>query len=399
MSATIFCKTLTVLAAAALGFAGYSSVRLAWADVLFRANTLGSVKAATTIDPGNASYHAWLAEIEEHDGLDPEPELEIASKLNPSASAIWVRRGLRAESQGDLAGAEQSLLKAASIDKLYAPRWALANYYARRGDPERFWPWARQAFEMGYGDLSALFRLCWGVADDGAAIFARAIPPRRDVAGKYLAFLTQENRLDAAEPVARSFLAQAGPADAPILLAYCDRLLEQKLASAAMALWNALGQRGLIPLSSLDPARGVALTNGGFQTEPLQRGFDWRIPAGPEVSVARSGSPPALRFRLSGKQAEHCELLSQLIPLTPGKQYVFRFEYKGPPARSGVSWRIGELAQSDDLAGEEWTEQHVTFTAGDSSLEPLTLVYDRAPGAVRTEGDIWLRNTSIVLAR
>ena len=92
MSATIFCKTLTLLAAAALGFAGYSSVRLAWADSLFRANTPESVKKATAIDPGNASYHAWLAEIEEHDGLDPEPELEIASKLNPSASAIWEMR-------------------------------------------------------------------------------------------------------------------------------------------------------------------------------------------------------------------------------------------------------------------------------------------------------------------
>src|SRR3979411_1027656 len=124
MSATIFCKTLTVLAAAALGFAGYSSVRLAWADVFFRANTLESVKAAVTIDPGNASYHAWLAEIEEHDGLDPEPELEIASKLNPSASAIWIRRGLRAESQGDLAGAEQSLVKAPAVAGVYAARWA-----------------------------------------------------------------------------------------------------------------------------------------------------------------------------------------------------------------------------------------------------------------------------------
>src|SRR5262245_10291219 len=128
MSARIFCKAVTVLAVAALGWACYFSVRLAWADSLFRANTASSVKRATEIDPGNASYHAWLAEIKEHDGADPTSELEIASKLNPSDSSVWIRRGLRAESERDFARAERFLLQAAAIDKLYAPRWTLANY-------------------------------------------------------------------------------------------------------------------------------------------------------------------------------------------------------------------------------------------------------------------------------
>src|SRR5436190_13674716 len=132
MSARIFCKAVSVLAVAALGGTCYLSIRQAWADALFRANTLLSVKRATEIDPGAASYHAWLAEIEEHDGRDPAPELEIASKLNPSDSNIWIRRGLRAESEQDFTRAEQFLFQAAAIDKLYAPRWTLANYYARR---------------------------------------------------------------------------------------------------------------------------------------------------------------------------------------------------------------------------------------------------------------------------
>src|SRR5437763_16973148 len=99
MSARIFCKAVSVLAVAALGGMCYLSIRLAWADSLFRANTLSSVKRATEIDPANASYHAWLAEIEEHDGRNPTPELEVASELNPSDSSVWIRRGLRAESE------------------------------------------------------------------------------------------------------------------------------------------------------------------------------------------------------------------------------------------------------------------------------------------------------------
>src|SRR5213593_2694073 len=105
MSARIICKVVKTLAVAALGFAGYCSIRLACADWLFRTNTFESVARATKIDPANAGYHAWLAEIQEYEGLDPAPELEIASKWNPSDSAVWIRRALRAESQRDFARA------------------------------------------------------------------------------------------------------------------------------------------------------------------------------------------------------------------------------------------------------------------------------------------------------
>src|ERR1700724_3436649 len=128
MSATLFYKSLSILA---LALALYWSCRLALADWLFRANTSASVARATALDPENASYHAWLAEIQEHDGRDPPTELETAARLNPSDSAVRIRLRLRAESQRDFARAEKYLLEAAQIDKLFAPRWTLANYYIR----------------------------------------------------------------------------------------------------------------------------------------------------------------------------------------------------------------------------------------------------------------------------
>src|SRR5436190_20787813 len=110
MSARNFCKAVIVLAIMALG---YFSLQLAWADALFRASTRSSVRSAAEKDSGNASYHAWLAELEEHDGRDPSPELEIASRLNPSDSKVWIRRGLRAENERDFTQAERFLLHAA----------------------------------------------------------------------------------------------------------------------------------------------------------------------------------------------------------------------------------------------------------------------------------------------
>ncbi len=378
MSATLFYKSLSILA---LALALYWSCRLALADWLFRANTPASVARATALDPENASYHAWLAEIQEHDGRDPTAELEIAAKLNPSDSAVRIRLGLRAESQGDFIHAEKYLLEAARIDKLFAPRWTLANYYVRIDDSDRFWPWARQALEMGYGDLSPLFQLCWRVSKQ-----PHILPRQHSVLGQYLSFLMAQDHLEAASPVAERFLDQAKPADVGVVLNYCDRLIERRSITPAVNLWNTLCAHKLVPFTPLDPVRGLALTNGNFQFVPLQQGFDWRTTQEPEISVTRAQSPPELRFRLSGKQPEHCELLSQFVPLAAGRRYTFRFEYK--TTISGLFW--GGLM----LAADDWKRQEVTLSAPGK----LALLYDRPLGSTRAEGEIWLRNTSIALA-
>jgi hypothetical protein len=394
MSARNFSKALTALSAAALLAAAFDTLRLAWADALFRANTRASVSQAVRLDPESAAYHAWLAEIQEHDGDDPVPELESASKLNPSDSRVWIRRGLRAERDGDLGTAEQLLLRGAAIDKLYSPRWTLANFYARRGDSARFWPWARQAIEMGYGDLTPIFRLCRNVSRDPEPVLGPEIRNRPDVLRKLLAFLMREDSLDAAQPVARALLATALPEDAPVALWYCDRLLERNQAAEALEVWNALCARGAIPLAALRPESGAALTNGDFSREPLGQGFDWKIAALPEISVARAG-PAGLRIRLSGRQPEHCEVLAQIAPLTPGARYAFRFEYRAGAARSGLRWRIGELGESPELTSAEWTRAEAPFDPRGASLTRLALVYDRAPGDMRAEGDFWIRNASL----
>jgi tetratricopeptide (TPR) repeat protein len=378
MSATLFYKPLITLA---LALASYWSCRLAVADWFFRANTSASVAKAAAIDPDNAAYHAWLAEIEEHDGRDPTAELETAARLNPSDSAVRIRLGLRAESQRDFASAEKYLLEAAQIDKLFAPRWTIANYYFRTGESDKFWPWAGQALEMGYGDLRPLFELCWRVNKQ-----PHILPRQHAVLGQYLSFLMAQDHLEAAGPVADRFLDQPEPSDTAVVLNYCDRLIERQSIAAAVDVWNKLCARKLVPFPALNPDRGLALTNGDFRFVPLQQGFDWRTTQDPEISVTRAQSPPELRFHLSGKQPEHCELLSQFVPLAAGRRYSFRFEYK--TAISGLSWGA-TLLPADD-----WKRQEVSL----SSPGKLALLYDRAPGSTRAEGEIWLRNTSVALA-
>jgi hypothetical protein len=385
MSARIFCKSAVI---AALALAGYQSIRLAAADWLFRANTRQAVERAIALDPGNAHYHAWLAEIEEYEGRDPEPELESAAALNPADSSVWIRRGLRAESEGNFANAEKFLLEAARIDKLYAPRWTLVNYYARHSDAAQTLEWAREAMEIGYGDLAPLFRLCWTVTQDHDAIRA-AVPKRGNVLLKYLAFLTQENRLDAAGPVAAAVMESAHP-DSAILARYCDRLIEAGRGGEAALVWREMCQRGLLPFDTAS-----ILTNGDFRFEPMGLAFDWRVSAEPEIAAARSESQRAMRFHLSGRQPEQIELLWQFVPVEAGKRYRFSAGYRTSwRDAAGLRWRVGELAESPDLAAEDWTQIEMTFTAA-ALIERIALVYSRPAGSMRAEGEIWIRNATL----
>lgn len=122
--------------------------------------------------------------------------------LRPRASSVLIDAGLAAEDAGDYAAAERTLLDAARIDHQYQPAWTLANFYFRRGDAARFWPWARHAAQMSYDDLPPLLRLCDELEPYPPAVLERiGDPPRMHRA--YLDYLAGRGRWEAAQEVAR----------------------------------------------------------------------------------------------------------------------------------------------------------------------------------------------------
>lgn len=386
--------------AACLAFAAYWSIRFARADLLCRDNTLATISRAIDLDPGNARYRAWQAELEEHEGRDPRPALLAASELNPRDSAIWTRLGLEAEIAGDFGRAEKCLLEAARIDRLSGPPISLMNYYFRRADWVHFWNWSRRALEMSYGDRTPLFRLCWMASQDGGAIRRLAIPDRPDILTQYLGFLLGEGRLEAAGPVAGDVLRFAGPDEAPILTAYCDRLLERGTVEPALAMWNAMCRRKLTPYAPLDPENRSPLTNGDFAAPPLAGGFDWHVIQLADVAVSRLTSPPGLQFSLSGKQPERCELLWQNVPVAPHRDYRMRWWWRTSdmPSGAGIRWQVLDAAASEPPA-ENWQPAELTFASGDAALARLSLVSEREPGTARPEGSLFVRNVTLEAVR
>ena len=390
-------KIAALLVISVLTLASYWTLRLALADQLFRANSFEALTRATRLAPGNSHYFTLLTEYQQEAGIDPERALAAASQLNPLDSSVWIRRGLRAEFVGDFARAEQFLLEAARVDKLFDPRATLANYYFRRNNSEHFWRWMREALAINYGDLTSLFRLCWRMSSDPEIIRSRALPLDRRTLRSYLYFLLAENRLDAAEPIALQLASAATSEDAAVLLDFIDRNLAQPTRiSSLVTVWNSLCSRNVIPFSPV--ALNRAVTNGDFRVAPTNRGFDWRVPQGPDIAPVRV-SPPELRIDLSGKQPEQSELLVQFVPLLTAKTCRFRFDYKtsGAPVESGLQWRIFDAASSP-LFGDDWKQSELTFSTRDNKLARLVLGYSRVSGTSRWEGSIILRDIELECA-
>lgn len=389
---------------AVVAMALYWSLRITYAEILFTGDTLTSVGRAIRLVPSNARYYVRQADLLEQTGADEklqEAALECAVALNPRDSRAWIDLGLLAETRGRFSQGEAYLLEAARVDTTYQPRSTLANYYFRRGEREKFWRWVREALKTAPGDMAPLFRLCWSLSEDAGVILERAIPNRPETLRQYLGFFLRASRLEAAEAVAERILSHATADALPLLLAYCDRLLEGREAATATRVWNSLVTRGMIKYETLIPAQGIALTNGSFRIVPRSQGFDWRIPVVDGVTASRDERPPALRLTFSGKQPEQCEVLWQYLPLLAARSYRFSFEYQtaGIGPETGMRWEVIDLtngptrlAESVSLSAENWTHGDLKFTTpGNITAARLVLAYRRAPGTTRITGWISLR--------
>jgi hypothetical protein len=400
---------LPLLALCCLVVLAWYAVVLALADAAFRQNTLASSQTAVHLVPSNASYHALLAEILEETGSNPDRELQTAAALSPRESRYWVRRAFRAEVEQKYDESERLLMEANRVDRGFDPRWALMNYYFRRGNLPAFWKSARNALEMSYGDLDPIFRLCLDANPD-PSFTARMLPPRRVILVSFFSYLLQHKQMESIGPIAAQLAARAETDDVTLLLNYCDRQMGRDNPSS-LTVWNSLCQRHLVGFSELVPERGSIVTNTDLVAASLRQGFDWRYGGTPEIGTRPLDTGQGISFEISGFQPDSAVLLEQEIPLAPGKQYILNYEYRliGEQPDCGLQWQIrragvGEvgidsvIATSSLLSGNDWNTGHMRFSSGQFNAGKLVLQYRRSPGTLRWKGTVQIRRVTSGLA-
>jgi tetratricopeptide (TPR) repeat protein len=374
------------------------SVRMGYADYQARQQTIEATEAAVRWMPDDADYRFRLAALRgDAGGAGSIEQLQRAVELNPWDARAWIELGLRREAEPNLNEAERCLLQAAEADRLYVPRWTLANFYFRHGNLAEFQHWAKAAAATVYGDASALFRLCEKVWDDD--LIDRLEIRRPDVRADYLNHLLSDGRLELIMPAARKLLDSGRQSDVPILMSACDRLLERENAPDALEIWNALARARRIPFAVLEPRRGSILTDSRFEATSTPNGFAWKTlaPVGVTASVEDSGG---LRLTFSGSEPEQCELLAQLVPVEEQTDYELKWLFRTSEiaANTGLEWRVTDTAgrnlfgDSESLSSDEqqWKAMRFRTPAG-CRLARLGLGYSRKPGAARIAGFLVLR--------
>jgi hypothetical protein len=377
------------------------SVVLVAAGCLARQQTSSSVTSAAKLVPFNADYLISLAELKPQDA---PMLLREAVKQNPFIADVWIRLALQSEIQsGNIAAAERDYLQAARVNRMYVPKWTLANFYFRQHDRNKFLSVAKSALEITPYDSGPLFSEAYALnADDDQVM--RIIPERPEVAFSYLQFVLGSNRMDALEPAAlraagsrppRSFDRSACvPTWTAVLGATEDRLISLNRFDAALRVVNRMHETGWTNVPA--PSLPAPLTNASFRFPISGHAFDWTLYTVPGVTSEQMPDSQKLRFTLSGTQPEQCRLLQQVVLLERGRDYRFTWQAESSDFQTdiGLAWKLAPLLQvsgsgaaigSPDLlsaGGNTWI-----FTApGDAQAFLLTLELKRPLGQVRAEG-------------
>jgi hypothetical protein len=378
-------------------------VRFAVADQYYRQNTYESLQRAVALAPGEASYLSLLAEHAEGLDLDPDSDLIRAASLSPFESRYWIRLGFRSEVEGNYTKAEQYLLRAASVDRKFDPRWALMNFYFRRDDKAKFGIWTRKAFEMTHGDLTPVFRLLWHTGEDATDI-QKSIPETRSTLTAYLAFLMTEHHSEATAAVALRLARFPWKPREPGTLMLWWENFHAEYPDAAIEVWNLLCEGRALEFAPLNPLAGNIVTNGDFHIALTDGGFDWRISGLEGLKIAATDDRSGLVIRMNGDEPDELVAIDQVIPAFPGYRYRIRFRYRTPDGTgmNGLRWIVtGEgpgsapTSQSQDLTpSSEWKQGEVVVVGDPKKLLRLSLFYRRPLGVMNAKGSFELASVS-----
>jgi tetratricopeptide (TPR) repeat protein len=376
--------------------AAYSGVDFE-AYFLAKSGVREDIARAMQLSPWNSEYALNYARSENGDS---GATLERAVRLSPYNAAAWMDIGMRFELRGDHAAAERALLEAAQRDRTFQPAWTLANYYCRRQNLREFATWMRRAAAMSYEDPKPLFELCRRASDDRKFILDEALPSTGRILRSYLEYLVARNLWEDAAPVADRLSTAAVRMDAPVLLAYCDVVLEAgrpaaHLLPSARRVWNSLCERKILPYSPIDERRS-SITNSTFSNPTVNHAFDWRIV--PNLAGVDQGpTGPGWQITLNGKQAEHCIFLMQFIPSVPVARYQLRIRMttSGLAEQNGIVWHAADGISGTSIARAAQQAGVVNFQAT-SPLVRLSLEYHRIPGTVRAEGAVSIQDLELV---
>lgn len=377
--------------------------QISYASYLATRQTPERLSRAAEISPRDAILWRQLGVAQLRNSSPNAGEsLRHAVMLNPTDAESWAALGLSTEIEGETAEAETAYKKGAGFTRRYRPKLALAFYYFRAHDAEKFWDAAADAAAVPGAYLGRIFEFAHDMTKDPDMVPDKLRLHSAYSLASYLSFLIETNRPGALAAVSRQVPATEEHRDR--LFSATERLIQEGDESNAVAVWNRLAVAGHTGTEPLDPVEGRSTTNAGLLQLP-PRGFNWRSAnlAGATLIFQSGGG---LRIEFSGEQPEKGDVLFQWLPVEPERDYKLRVQYGSNNIHqtTGLRWSVQGSESGVDLSGgqavlaptAEGTAEAKFRSPAQVRLLRLILTYTRVPGTVRINGDVTLHDVRAV---
>jgi len=387
------------------------AVRRAVAAAYFRKGSPNAVQAAMRWDPANPEYYDALGTLM-HLYADRGNSDEIvrlyqnATRLSPHDAQFWADLG----AGYDWAGRSNDALDAFQHARSLFPNspeinWRLANFYVRAGKTTQALRSLRMVLQEDSTAGRRVFTLATNATRDRNALL-KMLPPQPAVFLDYLNFLIERDDIAGAEEVWARVLQLDLPFDLRGAFPYLDALIQHAELRQLSNVWSALAQR--FPAQVQRPAHSSNLvTNGGFESDILNGGLDWRVlpTEGTVVSLDSVGvfeGVRALRIIFDGSHNVDYGHVFQYVPVQAKTPYRFsgHMRLQGITTDSGLRFQVRDaynmdniFVSSENLVGTSgWLEQHAEFTTlPDTRLLLLRVV---RPASTKLDnqiaGTVWI---------
>jgi hypothetical protein len=372
----------------------YLAVRRAVAAAYFRKGSPNAVQTAMRWDPGNPEYYDALGTLmhlyADRGNSDEIVQLyQNATRLSPHDAQFWADLG----AGYDWAGRSNDALDAFQHARNLFPNspeinWRLANFYVRAGKTPEALRTLRMVLQEDSTAGRKVFTLATNATGDRSALL-KILPPQPPVFFDYLNFLIERGNIADAEEVWARVLQLDLPFDLREAFPYLDALIQHAELRQLSNVWSTLAQR--FPAQVQPPMHSSnVVTNGGFESDILNGGLDWRVlpTEGAVVSLDSAGAFEGVRaLRITFDRSRNIDYghVFQYVPVQAKTRYRFsgHMRVQGITTDSGLRFQVCDaynmgniFVSSENLVGTSgWLEQSAEFTTlPDTRLLLLRLI-------------------------
>ena len=341
---------LAAVSAAALAL-GVEAVRISASDIALNSNDLIKLDRAVASDPDNPALRHRLGMVRLYEASPDQAseglsELRRATKLGPNEALYWSDLASACESSRDIPCASGAMARALALSPL-TPRlyWSAGNYYLRQDQQDTALSLFHRLLQLDPEYALPTFQVClhWlGNAQliDNELLGSNPNPALALALVDFLSARGYDGDAYAAWRQLADRAAQAGAASPALWIssvsAYLNHIIDLGREREATAVWRDLERLRVIQAPDSLPAVGASespsrqeanlVFNGGFESEPLNYGFDWRYQAQPFVSAGLSTTGPhggaaCLRIEFTAPRNDECEPLYQVVAVAPNQDY------------------------------------------------------------------------------